>query len=191
MPVTLRRATPDDSAVMAEIYRYYVLNTAITFEYTAPDAESFGKRIAEKSQMYPFLAAEKDGEVIGYAYGSRFREREAYGWAAELSVYLRQDARGGGVGRLLYSALMDLLREQNITSVYGCVTCPNDASFRLHEALGFTAAGRFTAVGNKLGRWHDVVWFEKRLCTGEAKKVIPFHSLDSKKVNDILSAYSR
>lgn len=187
----LRPATTDDSAVMADIYRYYVLNTAITFEYTAPDAVSFGKRIAEKSQMYPFLAAEADGEVIGYAYGSRFREREAYGWAAELSVYLRQDVRGGGVGRLLYSALIDLLRAQNITSVYGCVTCPNEASFRLHEALGFTVAGKFTAVGNKFGKWHDVVWFEKRLSTGAAMEVIPFNSLDRQKVNDILSAYSR
>lgn len=185
--MTLRIATPGDAYALAEIYAYYVEQTAITFEYDAPDAAEFAERIAHKLEKYPYLVAEVDGEVVGYAYASELRERAAFGWDAELSVYLHPDKRGRGIGERLYSALIELLKLQRFVALYACITSPNEPSIKLHEKLGFTYAGRFKATGYKRGKWHDVLWYEKRIGgDGKPLPVIDFPALDRKTVEQIL-----
>ena len=167
----VREASAADAAVLAEIYRPYVEETAVSFELAAPDAGTFAGRISETLAAYPFLVCEtEDGEALGYAYASRFHPREAYDWSAEVSVYVRQDARGAGVGRALYTELERLLKEQGVRNLYACVAVPrkdntnltND-SMRFHAALGFTFAGSFCRCGNKFSQWYDVWWMEKKI----------------------------
>lgn len=185
--IHLRAATPGDASALAEIYRYYVDHTQITFEYSAPDALEFAERIAHKLEKYPYIVAEEDGKTIGYAYASELRERDAYRWDAELSVYVQIDRRSRGVGKRLYTALIELLRLQNFVTVYGCITDPNKPSTSLHEKMGFCYAGRFTATGYKNGEWLDVLWYEKRISDRkEPLPVIPFPSLDADAVQKVL-----
>ena len=133
----LRITEPEDAAGLLDIYKPYVLHTAITFEYEAPSLQEFEQRIRQFSAQYPYLVCEADGELLGYAYAHRFQERAAYGWNAECSVYVSQQAAGRHIGRALYSALIRLLRQQNVVNLYGVVTLPNSRSERLHEAMGF------------------------------------------------------
>lgn len=185
--VTLRIATVGDAPALAAIYTYYVEQTAVTFEYDPPDALEFAARIAHKLEKYPFLVAEEGGAVVGYAYASELRERAAFGWDAELSVYLHPDKRGHGIGERLYRALIELLGLQGFAAVYACITSPNEPSVALHEKLGFSYAGRFTATGYKLSKWHDVLWYEKRI-GGEGKPLplTDFSLLDRSAVEKIL-----
>ncbi len=165
----LRITEPEDAAGLLDIYKPYVLHTAITFEYEVPSLQEFEQRIRQFSAQYPYLVCEAGGELLGYAYAHRFQERAAYGWNAECSVYVSQQAAGRHIGRALYSALIRLLRQQNVVNLYGVVTHPNSRSERLHEAMGFRRAGLYRRTGYKLGGWHDVAWYEKSLgCPGEA-----------------------
>ena len=163
----IREATPADVPAMLAIYAPYVLQTAITFEYEVPTEAEFGRRFQEITAQFPWLVWEEDGEIFGYCYGSRAFVRAAYQWDADLSVYLRQDRRGGGIGRRLYEAVEELLRKQGYFVVYGLVTSANAASCAFHRAMGYTAAAELKQCGWKFGRWHDVTWFEKRLREGE------------------------
>lgn len=186
--IKLRVANISDAKVLSEIYKYYVENTAISFEYTAPDVNEFSKRITDKLEKYPFIVAQEDGCVIGYAYASAFRERAAYGWDAELSIYLDSSKRCQGIGTRLYNALIDILKLQNYVSLYAGVTVPNPASTALHEKFGFNVVGTYHAVGYKNDCWLDVVWYEKTigdLCV--PKPIIPFSNLDKAIVEEILS----
>lgn len=131
MPFSIRPVRPEDAAALAAIYAPYTA-TCITFESPAPPAEEFAGRIAAVSAHYPWLVCERDGAPIGYAYAHRFRERAAYDWDAELSVYLAPEARGRGVGKALYSALLSLLTLQGFINAYGTVAVPNVPSERLH-----------------------------------------------------------
>lgn len=186
-PFHLRVAKVSDASALAEIYRYYVDRTQITFEYNAPDASEFASRISHKLEKYPYIVAEEDGRVVGYAYASELRERDAYRWDAELSVYVQIDRHARGIGERLYTALIELLRLQNFTTVYGCITDPNKPSTSLHEKMGFRYAGRFTATGYKNGEWLDVVWYEKRISDREVPlPVIPFPELNPYAVEKIL-----
>ncbi len=156
----LRFAVPADAEALRAIYAQYI-DTSVTFEYDLPTAEAFRRRVEDIAAEYPYLVWEEDGAILGYAYAHRYRERAAYQWGAELSVYLDRDARGRGLGARLYGALIELLRLQGVRAVYGVVTQPNERSDRLHTAMGFTVAGVVHNAGYKNGRWHDVTTYEK------------------------------
>lgn len=190
--ITLRIATTDDAEAIARIYKHYVNNTAVTFEYIAPDEQEFAKRITDKLKKYPFIVAVDSGEVIGYAYASEYRARAAYGWDAELSVYVDCKHTGKGMGKRLYSALIELLSLQNTVTLYAGITFPNEASAALHSKFGFEYVGTFHAAGFKNGNWHNVMWYEKTIAPLSApSSFIPFPKLTKEKVNRILSDHSR
>lgn len=163
--VVLRDADPaDDAAACAAIYAPYVRDTAISFETEPPDAAELQRRIAETQRTHPWLVALADERVVGYAYAHPFRERAAYRFACEVSVYVDAGIRGCGVGRTLYDALLGRLRAAGLRTACAGVTMPNDASVALHTSMGFTAVGTYRRVGWKNGSWHDVAWFQKSLC---------------------------
>ncbi len=157
-------AALQDAGELLAIYRQYI-ETPITFECQLPTEEAFAERIRSISAGYPYLVCRENGRIIGYAYAHRQAERAAYQWNAELSVYLDRQVRGKGVGRRLYSALMELLRLQGIRTVYALVTMPNPASEGLHRSMGFHLMGVQKSTGYKDGAWRDVAWFEKAIGT--------------------------
>ena len=159
----IRPATTADIPAILDIYAPYVSDTAITFEYVVPGLTEFTKRFADITAQFPWLVWEEDGEVLGYAYGSRAFERAAYQWDADLSVYLQPKAAGRGIGRALYEAVEEYLRRQGYVLLYGLVTSANERSCGFHEALGFKRQAVFPACGLKFGQWHDIIWYEKRL----------------------------
>lgn len=168
--VTIRMAVPEDAEALLKIYAPYVEKTAVTFEYEVPSVAEFSDRIKRTLKKYPYLAAELDGEVVGYAYAGTFHERAAYDWAVETSIYVREDKKGFGIGRALYSVLEHILLQQNILNVNACIAYParedeylTKDSVRFHEKLGYRMAGRFHQCGYKFGRWYDMVWMEKHL----------------------------
>jgi L-amino acid N-acyltransferase YncA len=163
MTRTVRDATLDDAAACAAIYAPYVRDTAITFEVEPPDAAEFARRIAAVTARYAWLVLEDDGRVTGYAYGGPFKERAAYRFACEVSVYLEHGLRRSGGGRALYSALLARLTERGYRTAAAGMALPNDASAGLHEALGFVPVGTLRRVGWKHGRWHDVAWAQRDL----------------------------
>jgi L-amino acid N-acyltransferase YncA len=162
--VRIRAATPDDAAALAAIYAPYVTGSHISFETEAPDAAGMRARIEAGAGLYPWLAAlDGSGEPLGYAYASLFRSRPAYRYAVETSIYVRQDAQGRGVGRLLYEPLLATLEAQGFTQAIAGITLPNAASVALHERLGFLQAGVYRQVGFKLGGWWDVGLWQRPL----------------------------
>ena len=158
----IRFVRPEDVHRLLQIYNQSI-DTPITFEVTLPSDEEFLQRMTDISRDYPYIVWEDDGCVLGYAYAHRYKERQAYQWGAELSVYIDESAVGKGIGRQLYGTLIQLLKLQNVKTVYGCVTAGNPASDGLHDALGFRQSGTFTRAGFKSGRWHDVYWYEKSI----------------------------
>jgi phosphinothricin acetyltransferase len=161
--LSIRLATPADAAAVAAIYAPVVLETAISFEYAPPPVTEMAMRIEETLRLRPWLIGEIDGEVVGYAYASEHRARAAYQWSVDVSIYLSKDHRRKGLGKKLYGALFDLLRRQGYHHFYAGVTLPNEASRRLHEAMGMTPVGVYRAVGFKFGQWHDVGWWQGEL----------------------------
>ncbi len=168
--ITIRTANLNDAAALLAIYAPYVEQTAITFEYEVPSLEEFRGRIAHTLRRYPYLVAEENGEILGYAYTGPFGERAAYSWAVETSIYLRQDVRGKGLGKRLYQALEDVSRAQHVQSLYACIAYPDadDAhlsgnSVAFHTHLGYTTVGRFPHCGYKFGTWYNMAWMEKTL----------------------------
>lgn len=139
--ITLRQACPEDAEAVLEIYAPYIKNTNITFEYEVPSLSAFRERMEGIMEGYPYLVCEIDGVMAGYAYAHRYKERAAYQWDAELSVYLREEYAHRGIGRAFYTALMEILKEQNVRNVYGIVTSPNPPSEALHAAMGFRLFG--------------------------------------------------
>jgi phosphinothricin acetyltransferase len=163
MSILLRRAAVSDAAALLEIYRPYVENTSVTLEYDVPTVEEFAGRIREFTEDFPYLVCEVDGEIAGYAYAHRYKVRFGYRFCAELSVYIREDIRGKGLGRRLYGALIELLAMMGYKNLYGIVTNPNPPSFALHTAMGFRETGREHLAGFKRGEWRDVVLFERHI----------------------------
>lgn len=184
----LRFATPADSQALLDIYSQYI-NTSITFEYDLPTREEFARRISSLLELYPYLVLEDRGRPVGYSYAHQLRERVAYQWSAELSIYLDADAAGRGTGRQLYTALMDLLRLQGVKTVYGVVTHPNPASEGLHHSLGFVLRGIHHNTGYKNGEWLDVAWYEKGIASydPDPRPVLPIHQIASEAVEAILN----
>ena len=163
MSITIRVAHPDDAAPLAAIYAPFVTDAATSFETTPPDEAEMAQRLAKTLTRFPWLVAADEGSVVGYAYASRHRERAAYQWAADVSVYVHKDWRGRGVGRRLYIALFAIMRAQGYFNVYAGIALPNPASVALHEAMGMTLVGVYHQVGYKAGAWHDVGWWQGRL----------------------------
>lgn len=159
----IRQAKPSDAAELVHIYAPYVEKTAITFEYAVPTIEEFSQRIQNTCKKYPYIVAVMDGEIVGYAYASTFKNRPAYDWSCELSVYVTEKKRHAGIGTILYDRLEQLLAEHNFLNLYACISVPNPASIEFHKKRGFETIGRFTRCGYKLGTWHDMVWMEKLL----------------------------
>ncbi|SFF84380.1 GNAT family N-acetyltransferase [Blastococcus tunisiensis] len=162
-PGVVRDAVPADAARCAEIYAPYVRDTAISFETEPPDAGEVAQRIAAAQREHAWLVLEDGGGVTGYAYGGPFMSRTAYRWSATVSVYLDGSRRRAGGGRALYSALFDRLADRGIRTVLAGIALPNEASEGLHRALGFAPVGTYRRVGWKLGRWHDVAWYQRDL----------------------------
>jgi phosphinothricin acetyltransferase len=159
--MTIRPADPErDAAACAAIYAPSVESTPISFELEPPDAAQFAHRIEKYSATHRFLVAEDGGEVVAYAYACRWRERPAYDWAVEVSVYVDPARMGEGIGRALYAELLDRLRAQGFRTAVAGITLPNPASIALHERMGFERIGALRAVGWKLGGWHDVGYWQ-------------------------------
>lgn len=181
--IVIREATPEDTAALLYIYAPYIQKTAITFEYEVPSVEEFRERIKEIQKKYPYLIAELNGEIVGYAYAGAFHKRAAYDWCVETSIYVKQDEKRNGVGRELYQVLEDCLQAQGITNLYACIACPEREdeyltkdSIRFHEKMGYQEIGMFHNCGYKFERWYHMVWMEKMLGDHLEKqpKVKPF-----------------
>jgi L-amino acid N-acyltransferase YncA len=159
--VLIRSAEPvRDAPACAVIYEPYVRTTAISFEEEAPTQRQLAERIESFQRTHQWLVAEDDGQVVGYAYGCPHRERAAYRWAADVSVYVDPRCHRRGYGRALYGELLRLLAGQGLFVACAGVTLPNHASVALHEALGFTPVGVYRRIGYKLGSWWDVGWWQ-------------------------------
>ena len=159
----LRIAEARDAERIAEIYKPYVERTGISFEETPPSAEEMRGRIENILSSYPYLVYEEKRLVLGYAYASRYRERSAYRWSLESSIYVAEDERGRGVGKALMGALVDILREQGFVNFYAVITPPNPASFALHARFGFEPLASFPDTAFKNGTWLGVDWMQLRL----------------------------
>ncbi len=153
----IRLASAADAAAIAAVYAPYVTDSFVSFEVAAPGAAEMAKRIAgEGTGLHPWLVAERDGRVLGFASSSAFRSRAAYRWTVETGVYLAPEAQGRGLGRTLMERLLELLTTQNFTAAVAGITLPNPASVALHEKLGFTPCATYRDTGFKLGNWRTV-----------------------------------
>lgn len=169
---TIRKASVIDAPALLAIYRPYVLNTAITFEYTVPTTAEFEERIRNTLKKYPYIVAERTGTIAGYAYAGPFHDRPAYDWAVETSIYVDENLRHTGLGKRLYNALEDILRKQGILNVNACIAYPDGGehdrhldknSAEFHEHMGYRMVGEFYKCGYKFNRWYNMVWMEKFL----------------------------
>ena len=172
--IVTRSASVNDAEALLNIYAYYVENTAITFEYDVPTLEEFQKRITNTLKKYPYLVIEKEGMILGYAYAGVFKDRAAYDWSAETTIYLKYDAVKCGLGRMLYEALEEEMKTRGFLNLYACIGYPieedeyltkNSAQFHAH--LGYLFVGEFYQCGYKFGRWYNMIWMEKLI--GEHK----------------------
>ncbi len=159
----IRLAEEADANALLEIYGPFCRNSPITFETSCPTVSEIQRRIRTVSEICPWLVCEHLGNILGYAYASRHRDREAYRWSVDVAVYLSVSHRGQRIGTALYTALFDLLRIQGFYNVYAGITLPNPASIRLHERFGFERIGIYRNVGYKAGAWHDVGWWGLQL----------------------------
>lgn len=184
----IRRAELSDAPTLLALYAPYV-NTSITFETNVPTLAEFEKRITTISARYPYLVAEIDGHIVGYAYAHEFKERAAYQWGSELSIYLDEQVHARGLGKKMYKALIEILRLQNIHTVYGIVTLPNEKSQRLHESLDFSLAGIMHKSGYKLGAWRDVAWYERAIAPYEnsPQPFKPLSEISARALENILT----
>ena len=160
----VRIADKHDAAQVSDIYAPIVKETVISFEEQPPSAKEFEERILTTLTTHPWLVAEHNGELMGYAYGSTHSSRAAYRWSANVSVYIAKAYRRRGVGRALYTSLLHLLRAQGMYNAYAGISLPNPGSQGLHESMGFTPVGVYKQVGFKFGQWVDVGWWELPLC---------------------------
>ncbi len=155
----IRLATPEDAAGILAIYAPYIQNTSYTFETEVPSVQEFAERIRSYLVNWPWLVWEEEGKVAGYAYGARYRERVAYQWCTESSIYMHDDFQKAGIGRRLYATLIEILKRQGFRNVYAVINLPNEKSVAFHEKSGFTHFATYEQVGYKLGKWKNVGWW--------------------------------
>ena len=156
----IRLATEYDHTAILGIYASFIENTAITFEYKIPSENEFALRMKRVQERYPWLVYETDQKIVGYAYADKHSERDAYKWSVHYSVYINPDFQGKGIGRQLYTIMTEILRLQGYYKAYAVITTPNMQSQRFHESFGFKHIATFKNAGYKLGKWHDVSWYE-------------------------------
>lgn len=178
--ISIRPATPKDASFLLAIYAPYVEKTVITFEYEVPTPEDFRERIQHTLKQYPYLVAEIDNCICGYAYASPFKTRAAYRWSAETSIYVREDTQRMGVGQALYQALETYLARQNVCNLCACIAHPNPASEAFHEQFGYKTVAHFHKSGYKNRKWIDMIWMEKELLPHSIPPLpfIPFPELE-------------
>lgn len=185
--VKFRIATLEDAEELLKIYKPYVEDTAITFEYEVPSVDEFSKRIENTLKLYPYIVAVNENKILGYAYASAFHPRVAYSWSAETSIYLKKDCRGNGLGKKLYLLMEDILKKQNILNLNACIAYTQkedshltNASVSFHKHLGYKLVGHFTKCGYKFNTWYDMVWMEKLigLHQTETNPLIPFYQIE-------------
>ena len=179
----IRTVRETDAGQLLDIYGWYVRNTAVTFDYEVPSIEAFTGKMRRIQEKYPYLAAEEDGKILGYAYAGPFVGRNAYDWSAELTIYLAPGCRRRGIGRALYTALERALRGMGILNLYACIGDPDEEdeyltkdSERFHAHMGFVRVGTFRKCGCKFGRWYNMIWMEKMIGehAGKPAPVEPF-----------------
>jgi L-amino acid N-acyltransferase YncA len=163
MNFEIRLATRDDAAAVAEIYRPFVASTPISFEVEPPDRQEVQRRIDEALPTHAWLICEHRGDIVGYAYAGRHRERAAYRWSVDTSVYVHPAFHRRGIGRGLYTSLFRIMVAQGFVTAYAGITLPNPSSVALHESCGFESVGVYRNAGFKLGRWHGVGWWQRAL----------------------------
>ena len=192
--VCVRAAAPEDAEQLLEIYTPFVISedsslSNVSFELAAPDVEEFRQRIQDISKQFPYLVGEVNGQILGYVYCHPYRERLAYQWAVEVTIYLAPAGQGKGLGRLLYETMEKLLCLQGVTMAYSCITVGNDHSIKMHEALGYRLIGTFTNSGYKNGQWLDTVWMEKQLqpCPKQPDNIKSWWELDHDAVAAVLT----
>lgn len=163
MNIQIRQAIESDASQILEIYGPIVEHTAISFEIDTPSARDISGRIKAVLETHDWLVAVDTNEVVGYAYGSQYRPRKAYRFAAETTVYVKESRRGSGLGKTLYDALLLSLKSRGFRRAYAGIALPNDASKAIHRACGFTEIGVFPEAGFKFDRWHDVSWWQRKI----------------------------
>lgn len=161
--MNIRVASPEDAGQILDIYAPYITNTSFTFETEVPALESFKQRMINTLENWPWLVAEDNGIIAGYAYATRYRERSAYQWCTEASLYIHNDYFRKGVGTKLYNELFNILEKQGFRNVYAVINLPNERSVALHEKLGFKHFADYEQVGYKLGKWKTVGWWRLTL----------------------------
>ncbi len=163
MNVKIRAAGTNDAEAIQEIYAPYVQRTAISFEDHPPSVAEMRERIVQTARLYPWLVYERDGVLLGYAYASQHRAREAYRWSVDVAAYVNEKHCRQGIGKELYTHLFTHLKQLQFANAFAGIALPNAGSVRLHELMGFTAIGIYQNVGYKFGKWHDVGWWQKIL----------------------------
>ena len=176
----VRTATEEDAGAIADIYEPYVRETAISFEEVPPTANEMAHRLASSLESYPYLVFDDGGSVLGYAYGGTHRAKPAYRWSVETTVYVARSAHRRGIGRALYTELLDLLTRQGFHSAFAGIVPPNESSVGLHESMGFAYLGTFAEIGFKHGKFHDLGWWRRTLAAGTPRHdPLPFGSMVS------------
>lgn len=183
----IRPVLLEDIPCLQEIYSYYVDQTVVSFEYVAPSISEFKRRVEAFSSNCPYLVYCENGKILGYAYAHPAFERAAYAWCAETTIYLSKEARGRGVGKRLYGALIRLLTIQGYVKAYAIVVANNEESCAFHEKNGFHKAAVFNKTGYKFGQWLDVVWYERELChaSGIPAKLLSFTEIPFEQVMNV------
>jgi phosphinothricin acetyltransferase len=164
----IRIATLGDAAAITRIYQPYILNTAITFEYDPVSVEEMQRRMEMVQEHFPWLVYEKEGKVVGYAYCSKFKERAAFQWDCECSVYIDEDYHRQGIATALYDKLFDLIQKQGYYTIYALITNSHNSSISLHKKFGFHETAVYEKTGYKMGKWWDLLVMEKRLRSFDA-----------------------
>jgi L-amino acid N-acyltransferase YncA len=157
---SVRLIKPEDTQAVLAIYAPYITDSAASFEYEVPSVNEFAERIRTVVKEYPWLVCEYNQQIIGYVYSGKHRTRIAYQWTVECTVYLSAGFHRLGLARILYKALFDILKLQNMINVYAGITVPNIKSEEFHKAMGFYIIGTYKNIGYKFNKWHDVTWFQ-------------------------------
>lgn len=189
----IRNIKSADIISVLNIYAPFIANSTVTFENEIPNIDSFTNRIEHYVALFPWLVADVDGKISGYAYASKYRDREAYQWMVECSIYLDPDFAGKGIAKNLYNALFEILKIQGIYKVFAVIGLPNLKSVSFHEKMGFTWFATYKNVGYKLGKWLNVGWWELILSEPKdtPKTPIPYAKLNKNKIERILKKYSK
>ena len=192
--IKLRLALPQDAGRLLAVYAPYVLDSTITWEYTVPTRMEMEKRIeAHLADGFPWLVAEGESGILGYAYAGRMGQRRGFDWDAEISIYLSVDECGKGIGKALYAALLALLAKQGYCNCYALVTHPNPSSESFHKAMGFTQVGLLPKAGYKKGQWVDLCYYTMLICDlpQYPRRPLPLEGLDPNMVQQILNCAAK